>query len=522
VQAWPPSFLLSSSGMHAQLNAVEAQLLGAQSLLRSMAAQIAAAQEAHAAVAQSAGLPRLLTPAPSVPSHLLSHQVQPHALFAPTVQSGDGVTQHMPHGPGGARHGSQDGAAHWASADTTTLQRLQGPAHSAAAAQPVQQSEHSSSMQMSAQAFSTTCSTNSPLSSTLQDADSEQQMLQSWDGSTPEHSSEHGSTAHHSIGSRLTLEDLALAMGADLDHSCSNTSRRTSTHAADGNLERSSTEHVRHFDGAGERTAEPPYSLPEDAGSSGNRDMSDIQVTLQQAQQRQEQHAHGSADLDQDPVGGAAEAVPAQSSAILTAEQRSQQVIATWRERSRPPLDDGMPPMSAPFYDFLLRSTRLLLPAHLRTPPRPGPPAQGLDGAHAGDADGAVGQAQAWPAGRWAPRAMLAVPSMRKRAIASIDELCGGRTFHGYLVGAPAEVLAAVPKAVGDALLQEGELLDAVRALPGVDPEASVVHCVLDALQGRATCCRMAAVWFPALAGACDDGVLDCEGKAGVAGSVQL
>ena len=135
--------------------------------------------------------------------------------------------------------------------------------------------------------------------------------------------------------------------------------------------------------------------------------------------------------------------------------------------------------VSAPLYEMLRHSTRALLPAHLLTPPAAHPQATGLDGE----------------------------PHIHTKAIAGpqvpADAATGcvhARTFYGHLVGTPEEVLgcARPPSVAG---LREDALIDIVSALPGVDLEHGLVHSVLDALQSRATCCRMALIWSAEPAG---------------------
>jgi hypothetical protein len=144
------------------------------------------------------------------------------------------------------------------------------------------------------------------------------------------------------------------------------------------------------------------------------------------------------------------------------------------------------PSVSTPLYNFLLRSTRLLLPAHLRTPDNP--PSHDLRSPNA------TGQQLRR---RWAPPAVS--PELPK-----VPPAAAG-TFLGHLVGSPEEVVGCASSCLH--LEDEDFLITALAGLPGVSVDAAVVHTVVDALLGRATCCRMHELWHPEL----PTGVGPCE-----------
>jgi hypothetical protein len=144
------------------------------------------------------------------------------------------------------------------------------------------------------------------------------------------------------------------------------------------------------------------------------------------------------------------------------------------------------PSVSTPLYNFLLHSTRLLLPVHLRTPDNP--PSHDLRSPNA--------TGQQLPR-RWAAPAVS--PELPK-----VPPAAAG-TFLGHLVGSPEEVVGCASSCLH--LEDEDFLITAVAGLPGVSVDAAVVHTVVDALLGRATCCRMHELWHPELL----TGVGPCE-----------
>jgi len=138
------------------------------------------------------------------------------------------------------------------------------------------------------------------------------------------------------------------------------------------------------------------------------------------------------------------------------------------------------PWVSAPFYDFLVQSTRMLLPNHLRSAV--------VQRTGHGEA-GTEPPRQSWriatpPAGalpfcKWPHADACALPCDAL--------LCKA-------VGAPREVLGA--EVIETAAQARCGLLAAIASrLPGVDASCSAVCSVVDALEGRSTCVDMPALW---------------------------
>lgn len=436
---------LSAQQMHAQLNAVEAQLRGAQSLLIRMAAQLAAAQS---------GAPPALASSGGVASEDALGGVA-------TEQRGDA------HRSAGQQSSGHDGSAHVPARGVSVREGAR-------------------------------CGPEGPFDCALSDATAS--------GSTPEPRDAGGSDAAPSSSgdgvAAAAASQSSTSSGADswsdahlralLSQSDGSESFKfESAHSGDTSLPLScrtfSSSDVcpppRRSSSLSSRGSSPRRSAA--SSESGwvsvpaSRDASDVSAGATQVIALRPRARRSPAD---------GEALPAlEGVAVPVAQTPHARRLASLVHRLSSAPESvsvaALPAVAAtpaPFHNFLLRSVRLLLPAHLRTPPQ-GPP--GASSA----------SAERLPAGQlWAPRLSRTPP----RDVAKPG--CGhgpAATFHGHLVGAPSEVLgtAVAPAAAAS----PGSLVELVRELPGVDVEASVVHCVLDALQGRTTCCRMAAVWFP-------------------------
>ena len=465
-----PPTAVSTSGMHAQLNAVEAQLLGAQSVLQSMAAQLAVAQQAHAEVARDVGVLHQARGRRGAP---------PLATVAGRPASAGGN--------GSDACGARDAARSIACSSSSEAGYME--------------SMHSASLLSSHERAGSSWSEMSS-AATLQSASESFLSADDFWQSTP------GQSNRSSSDAMSDSQQAALPLSSRMDlaardhHDAQALLAAASADPGRMRRPRSSPSSVSDVDDNADERDLDRSAHAAAASSSGTLHISEVL--------RQQRLRHrGNASL---PVAAQAASPRLQSvsggsggdAAAASPRDHDRAVVPAAMARFRAP-DSGVPPMSAPFYDFLLRSTRLLLPQHLRTPPVVGPPAAGLHGTSPADPDA--------PTARWAPRALATIRSMTPKGGHADGALCGGRTFHGHLVGAPQEVLARAPE---EARVDEALLVDMARALPGVDVEASIVHSVLDALQGRATCCRMAAVWFPTLqiAGAADR-VWTPDGAAG-------
>lgn len=464
---WPmhtPAPELTSSGMHAQLNAVEAQLLGAQSMLRGMAAQLAIAQHSHAAAAQQT----------------YSRDGSQSSRTLPAARSASGGGSDAPIS---AATASESVRAH----EHTHADLL--------AASVSNRSSAPSDAYEAASALSTLLSTPDCLESSCSGTLS---------GSVLRSMSERSSLLHHDDPSLdVSSRALSFVHGPPVhsDRSMSGEDEGDTTLPLSARMQLLAQQHSMDlltrsaYSSTSAQTSRPRSTASSSASSSHSTlrapqrplyadaasGTSEPHISEVLRRQRLQRNARRDGSV-QDPA-----AVSDAAAAASRARSRAQSPVPVLaRARSR---DSGVPPMSAPFYDFLLRSTRLLLPPHMRTPPPVGAPASGLDGVLP---DGSTSPAQ-----RWAPRALATLRAPTPQGNALEDALFTGRTFHGHLVGAPAEVLPCAP---ADAMrIEEATMVELVQALPGVDVEASIVHSVLDALQGRATCCRMAAVWWPGL-----------------------
>ena len=474
----PLAVVLDSGAMHAQLNAVEAQLMGAQSLLQNMALQIAAAQQTQAHASGAANAPNAPTETTASTGTQCTAAVladvsrRLHQVSMPGPYPAVSGMLHPTNG-----HSRRSNTATQFDVDSRLLD-----SSSLALPYPQLQSERDSDAKSQSCKRTASSAHSTSYTSALME-ESLRSTLQSI-------SLAHGSTLSSASGCALST-----ASGA------SGTQRRASLRRMLDSNERNSEEAPRV-------TASAPADYPGmhlDGQAADHRVAASGQSSQRQSSATQDtSNEHGVLD-----VTGFGQ--PTNQSDGPYAASRWRRLAM--RRAAMQPVATGLSPepeLSPPFYDFLRRSTRLLLPQHLQTPPLLGPPPEHLNGPRAtpGTLPLQAAAGAAYPAQRWAPRAILALSAYDKGSAArSIDDLCEGRTFHGHMVGTLPEVLGT-PVATGTATRmseslqasarpRESDLLAALCDLPGVDTSAPVVHCVVDALYGRATCCRMAAVWFP-------------------------
>jgi hypothetical protein len=512
--------VLSTSEMHAQLNAVEAQLLGAQSLLHSMAAQIATVQHAHNRA------PGTDVPAESHTELALNHPANQDVQVDETQ-----------------------------SLELEAAGRLRNPECCQSDAEG-SVSAHGSAQSQSA-IGSSSCNDASVHSSCSSVSSFDISLLSelplpSGQMSPPSVSTcsllgrlEFASCSSNGSSSQLTPADATLL--AESQHACSSVQSgdesgdNTSSDA--GSVVDLEGTHSRDVPSAGER---------EHDGMRAQEAVGDVHMrvfNLRTWQLARSRDAPMGSEwppalvldtvLSTTSAGGAAlrprELHPESSLAAGTGTRstRSTQVdglldrlvrghlgaaaarpLSTERGMTSSSTADtsggASPfPTSTPFHEFLLRSARMLLPVHMQTPPARVP--------ISGGADGLVGTSPNLP---WAPLPMLARPADQENMVHVVDGGYNERTFHRHLVGSPEEILGCAAK-VPLRQVAESALFEMVRDLPGVNIEASIVQSVLDAMQGRATCCRMAAVWFPALPvemGEAPDMIVDKQVTASLTG----
>ena len=514
--------MLSPALMHAQLNAVEAQLLGAQSLLQNMAAQLGAARGGvpHTGVPHAeAAVPRrgiqfhqlqaardqiMIRGSPSLAQRDLQEDLRPPVRAA-------SETEHIRTGttPDARVHNFQQGVQHTPAvrrsfgavtsanfvANTITSQedrRLGGQSNS-------ERGSHAqvSNVHCDGTLLGSTSATPGSAAGSSWAGPSIAEILTlfasengPWpDVSPPASTSQASADGLGQSALARQMFDAAVQAGASSQQqgtSTSNSSATSMTQSIDVTLasmpspasSSSQCSSVQH------RLLEQRWSS--EPAQAPARSDSDVPSPHRQ-------HAAASTSVVPDTTQQSARAgstgpfstLHEASSTWLADAPASERVPATSNTGELPGRNVGeaqAQPAGTPFYEFLLRSANLLLPAHMRTPPAQVAALQHLN------PEGAAAPPQ-----RWAPRAM-ALHQQAQQQAACWGSKAGRRTFQGHLVGAPSEVLAG---RMHGPRPTESAMLDALRRLPGVNVESGAVHSVVDALQGRATCCRMAHIWYP-------------------------